>query len=182
MDATRTLIGRQHSHLAAALVLLAGMVALLALACGGEESAGEASPDERYVRDLCLAGRALETAMVEAGSELRRGDPEEAGSEAEALTELLIEPLEELLEALRETTPPGEMAAFHNATVAALSDTLEFLKDAEGADAFELPDSLGSMDVPAPSVAVRDRLAEVANDVPECRGSSFLLGVMGGGG
>jgi len=212
------------------LLIVAGLVAVVAIACGGgdeapdetatpapaEEAATEApteapteppateppateapaaaadSVDATYLRDICVAGNDLQAAMFTAVIRLETegGDPEDP----EAFGELFVEPLAGFLEALREFTPPDDMADYHAAVLVQYEAVVTlFATMAEGGDDLEGEDPLelllggmleGLAELPELPVEALDRLNEVAATVPECAGSLFLdefLGQAGAG-
>ena len=179
------------------LLLLAGL-ALGALACGGaaaDEVSG-ADADEAYVRDLCLVGKALQESLVEEAltEALDRAGHAEEAPDIVAVGELYGELLDELIAALGEITPPSDAAAFHADAIALFEEVRALIEplaasltEVEGdgplAQLGVLLGALGELDAPAVPVLseeTRDRLAEAANNVPDCYGSGFLLGILGG--
>ena len=93
------------------LAPLAGLVALLALACGG----GGSSTDEAYLRALCTANNDLESVVLRGliGDRLAGGDaPDDDPAETLAA---ILDPVGDWIEALRAATPPDDVAAFHEA-------------------------------------------------------------------
>ena len=205
-----------------ASILVLGIVALIAVACGGgdespdptpapteaeaateaateapteapaateappaEESASEGgSVDVRYLRAFCVAGNDLQTAMFTAAIELETGggDPESP----EAFAKLFGEPLGEFLEAMREVTPPDDLADYHSAALAqyealvSLFASLEEGEELDG-DPFELLGGMlgGAAEIPEIPQAALDRLAQVAEGVQECQGSIILPAFLG---
>ena len=204
------------------LLLVLGLVATIAVACGGgdeapdepasatEAQAAEAtdpateapaateppateapapagetgSVDVQYLRALCLAGNDLQTAMFTAAirMETEGVDPDDP----EAFGELFVEPLAGFLEAMRDVTPPDDVAEYHTAALAQyealvnLFASMEEGEELEG-DPFEL---LGGMlgaaeEIPVIPQAALDRLAAVAEGVPDCEGSIILPAFLG---
>lgn len=157
------------------LAPLAGLIALLALACGG----GGASADEAYLRDLCTANRDLESAMLRGliGDRLTGGDSP-ADDPAGTLAAVLA-PVGDWIEALRAATPPDDMTAFHEAALDALDGLLALFADAgeagadgedEGMDAlFGLFAGFADLpEIPDPPQEALDRLDEASAEVAEC--------------
>lgn len=202
------------------LLLILGLVALIAVACGGGDEAPEetatpesveatpteaptepptpapteppaaegGSVDERYLRAICVAGSDLQNAMFAAlvRMETEGGDPED---DPEAFGELFVEPLAGFLEAIRDVTPPDDMAEYHDAALAAYEALIElFASVQEGEELEGGPlDLLGGMlqdaeAIPVISEATRARLAAVAADIPDCAGSIILDEFLGSGG
>lgn len=212
-----------NRHLRVPLLLLVmGVIALVAVACGG----GDESPDEpaaateapateateppteapaateppateaaepvdetgsvdrQYLLALCVAGNDLQTAMFTAAIRMETEgiDPEDP----EAFGELFVEPLAGFLEAMRGVTPPDDVAEYHMAALAQYEALVNlFASIEEGAemegDPFEL---LGGMmgaaeEIPVIPQDALDRLAGVAEGVPECEGSIFLPAFLG---
>ncbi len=204
------------------LLLVLGLVATVAVACGG----GDESPDEpatpteapaaeaaepateapaateppatdapapaeetgsvdvQYLRALCLAGNDLQTAMFTAAIRMETEgiDPDDP----EAFGELFVEPMAGFLEAMRDVTPPDDVAEYHTAALAQyealvnLFASMEEGEEMEG-DPFEL---LGGMlgaaeEIPVIPQAALDRLAAAAEGVPECEGSIILPAFLG---
>ncbi len=207
--------------LPSALLIVAGLVAAVAIACGGGDESPEpaASPapteaateapaeaateaptespteppateapataagsvDEAYLRAVCVAGNDLQAAMFMAAIQLEAegGDPEDP----EAFAELFVEPLAGFLEAMREFTPPDDVAEYHAAALAQYEALVTFFaamaegdEDMEAQDPFALLGGMleGVEEFPAIPQEALDRLAGVAEDVPECAGSVFL--------
>lgn len=204
----------------ASLLLLLGLVALVAVACGGgdespEETATpeavEATPtdaptepptpapteppaaeggsvDEDYLRTICVAGNDLQNAMFAAlvRMETEGVDPED---DPEAFGELFVEPLAGFLEAIRDVTPPDDMAEYHEAALAAYEGLIALFASVEEGEELEGGplDLLGGMlegaeAIPVISEATRARLAAVAADIPDCAGSIILQEFLGTGG
>lgn len=213
-------------HLAAfpsprtSLLLIAGLVALVAVACGGgdespEETvtpdAVEATPtaaptepptpaptqppavaggsvDEQYLRAICVAGNDLQTAMFTAlvRMETEGVDPED---DPEAFGELFVEPLAGFLEAIRDLTPPDDMAEYHDAALAAYEGLIALFAAVEEGEELEggpldlLGGMLGDAEaIPAIPEDTRVRLLAVAQGLPDCAGSIILDEFLGGGG
>lgn len=169
------------------LAPLTGLIALVALACGG----GGASADEAYLRDLCTANRDFESAVLRGliGDRLTGGDAP-ADDPADTLAAIL-EPVEGWIEALRAATPPDDVAAFHEAALDALDGLLALFADvggagAEGGDAegedagmdalFGLFAGFAALTaIPDPPQEALDRLDEASADVSEC-GEGLIAG------
>ena len=216
--------------LRSSLLLVLGLVALIAVACGGgdeepdatatpteapTEAATEAatpppteepeateppatepaeeaaSPDEVYLRGLCIAGNHFQAAMFTAA--LRMETEQGLEDDPEAFAALFLEPMASLFEALQEVTPPDDVADFHNGALAqyeALIRLFEAMREAaeegEGVDddPFELLGGMlaGAEEMPTLPEAARVRLAEVAAGIPECSNSLFLEGFLGADG
>ncbi len=158
-----------------------------AATAGAEESAGESgSVDVRYLRAFCVAGNDLQTAMFTAAirMETEGTDPESP----EAFGELFVEPLSGFLEAMREVTPPDDLAEYHDAALAqyealvTLFASLEEGEELDG-DPFELLGGMlgGAAEIPEIPQAALDRLAQVAEGVQECQGSIILPAFLGQG-
>ncbi len=204
----------------ASLLLVLGLVALVAVACGGgdespEETATpdavEATPteaptepptpvpteppaaeggsvDEQYLRAICVAGNDLQNAMFAAlvRMETEGVDPED---DPEAFGELFVEPLAGFLEAIRDVTPPDDMAEYHEAALAAYESLIALFASVEEGEELEggpldlLGGMLGDAEaIPVIPDATRARLAAVAEDVPDCAGSIILQEFLGTGG
>ena len=211
------------------LLIVAGLVAAVAIACGGGDespeetatsapaeateapteaateaateapateppateapAAAEDSVDVRYLRAICIAGNDLQTAMFTAAIRLETqgGDPEDP----EAFQELFVEPLAGFLEAIRDVEAPNDLADYHTAALAQYEALVTlFATIAEGGE--ELGDEdpfallLGGMmegveEMPEIPQEALDRLAVVAEDVPECEGSIILPEFLGQG-
>ena len=201
----------------APFLLLAGVVALVALACGSDESpdqpvpatetAREVAPeattetqpadagssvDEHYLRDVCAVGRPLEFAFQEAARELEFGEDLDEDDPAVFATRF-IDGLREHVAALQMVTPPDDVGEYHKAAIAqydaliGVFDTMleaaESGEESAGEEAFEGFGAIfaGGFEALTLPPDVRDRLAEAASTVPECFGSGFLLGFLGGG-
>lgn len=145
------------------------------------------SVDEQYLRAICVGGDDLQAAMFTATIELEAegGDPDDP----EAFDELFVEPLTGFLEHMRQATPPDDLAGYHAAALAqyeAIITIFASMEEGEGreGDPIEL---LGQMltgaDVVIPEIpeATFARLAQVADGVPECAGSLFLVEFLGSG-
>ena len=147
-------------------------------ATADEATVDEASVDETYVRDVCLAERAYEAAALQA-----LFASEEEGDGEVDLGALLLA-LRDLVDSLRDVSPPGDMADVHAGTIALIENVIalfDSLEDAEGSleDAEGVFTLIGGLfedaeEVPTPSPEALARLIEVANDVPECSGTTFL--------
>ena len=198
-------------------LLLASFLALLAVACGSDDSpdtvsepaatetatattaeaatATEApteapneggSVDERYVRSFCVAGNDLQAALLTAATRM------EAEEGLEDDPEAFVGPLVGFLEAMREVTPPDDLAEYHTAALAqyaglvglfeAMREGAESSEEIEG-DPFEALGGMlqGAEEFPALPEAALARLAQVAEGVPECAGSLFLAEFLGAG-
>lgn len=179
MEAMRTAPARRLFLLAP----LAGLVALLALACGG----GGSSTDEAYLRALCTANNDLESAVLRGliGDRLAGGDAPD-DDPAETLAAILA-PVGDWIEALRAATPPDDVAAFHEAALDALDGLLALFADAgeagaegegdEGMDAlFGLFAGFATLtEIPDPPREALDRLDEASAEVSEC-GDGLIAG------
>ena len=209
----------------APFLLLAGVVALVALACGSDESPdqpvpatgtarevapeattetttetppatqpadGGGSVDEHYLRDVCAAGSTFEFAFQEAARELESGEDVDEDDLAVFATRF-IDGLREHVAALQMVAPPDDVGEYHKAAIAqydaliGVFDTLieaaESGEESAGEEAFEGFGAIfaGGFQALTLPPDVRDRLAEAASTVPECFGSGFLLGFLGGG-
>lgn len=201
-------------------LLTLGLVAVVAVACGGGDESPEAtstpdaaeatateaptqpptpapteppadeagSVDEGYVRAICVAGNDLQNAMFAAlvRMESEGGDPED---DPEAFGELFVEPLAGFLEAIREVTPPDDMAEYHAAALAQYEALVTLFASVEEGEELEGGplDLLGGMlegaeSIPVIPEATRARLAAVAADIPDCAGSIILQEFLGTGG
>lgn len=198
-----------------ALLAVLGVVAIVAVACGGgDESPDEAAPateapateaataapteapteppateapaadegsvDVQYLRALCEAGNDLQTAMFTAAirMETEGTDPESP----EAFGELFVEPLGGFLEAIREVTPPDDIAEYHAAVLAQYEALVSLFasieeggEELEG-DPFELLGGMmmGAEAFPEIPEAALARLAALAQDMPECADSIIV--------
>ena len=202
-------------------LLLASFLALLAVACGSDDSpdtvsepaatetatattaeaaaatqpATEApteapneggSVDERYMRSFCVAGNDLQAALLTAATRMETEEGLEDDPEA------FVGPLVGFLEAMREVTPPDDLAEYHTAALAqyaglvglfeAMREGAESGEELEG-DPFEALGGMlqGAEEFPALPEAALARLAQVAEGVPECAGSLFLAEFLGAG-
>ena len=137
-----------------------------------EAPAEAGSADERYLRALCAAGTDLQIAFVEALIELETG-----GGEDDAT--VFTEPLTAFAEALREATPPDDVADYHGAIadqVEAFIATLDALDGDSLADPLDLVAGLfESADATALPTGALDRLLATASTVPECEEAAFIL-------
>lgn len=180
MEAMRTAPARRLFLLAP----LAGLIALLALACGG----GGSSDDEAYLRDLCTANNDLESAMLRGliGDRLAGGDAPD-DDPAETLATILA-PVGDWIEAVRAATPPDDVAAFHEAALDALDGLLDLFADAgeasaEGEDGDAGMDALFGLfagfatltEIPELPQETLDRLDEASAEVSEC-GDGLIAG------
>ena len=147
-------------------------------------AADEGSVDVRYLRSLCLAGNDLQAAMFTAviRMETEGTDPDDP----EAFGELFVKPLAGFLEAIREITPPDDVAEYHAAALAqyealvTLFASVEEGEELEG-DPFELLGGMlsGAEEFPEIPQDALDRLAGVAEGVPECADSIILPAFLG---
>ncbi len=162
------------------LLALTPLLALVALACSGDDGA---STDETYLRDLCTANRALEGAVLGGliGNALEGGDSP-ADDPADALASF-VDPLRDWVAALHEAAPPDDMAEFHAAALDAVEGLLALFADAggeadaDGGDAEgEGMDALFGLfagftalaEIPDPPQEALDRLSEAVAEVSEC--------------
>lgn len=137
------------------LLLVAPLLALVALACGG--GADEIDPvavDAAYARDVCLAYFAYEDRLSEQIDSIPTPLSENAG-EYEAV---VAESAAAWLGGLRAATPPDDIAEFHADQVARLAAWLEERPPADTADQ------------PEPPREALDRLGEVFRGIPDCEG------------
>ena len=201
--------------LVSALLAVVGVVAIVAVACGGGDespdepapateapatevataapteapteppateapAADEGSVDVQYLRALCEAGNDLQTAMFTAAirMETEGTDPESP----EAFGELFVEPLGGFLEAIREVTPPDDIAEYHAAVLAQYEALVSLFasieeggEELEG-DPFELLGGMmmGAEAFPEIPEAALARLAALAADMPECADSIIV--------
>lgn len=202
------------------LLLILGLVALIAVACGGGDESPEetatpdpveatqteaptepptpapteppaaegGSVDEQYLRAICVAGNDLQTAMFAAlvRMETEGVDPED---DPEAFGELFVEPLAGFLEAIRDVTPPDDMAEYHEAALAAYEGLIALFASVQEGEEIEggpldlLGGMLGDAEaIPVIPEATRARLAAVAAEIPDCAGSIILDEFLGTGG
>lgn len=210
-----------HRSLRTALLLAVGLVAAVAIACGGGDESPEpaASPapteapateaateaptevppteaaateppatdegsvDETYLRAVCIAGNDLQSAMFTAAirMETEGVDPDDP----EAFQELFVEPLAGFLEAMREFTPPDDVAEYHAAALAQYEALVEVFasvgEEGPDGDPFELLGGMleGASEIPVIPQEALDRLAGVAEGIPDCAGSIFLPAFLG---
>ena len=206
-------------------LLLAGFLALLAVACGSDDSpdpvsepaateaptattaeattatqpATEASTeapnaggsvDERYVRSFCVAGNDLQMALLTAATRMETEEGLE--DDPEAFAELFVGALVGFLEAMREVTPPDDLAQYHTAFLVqyeGLVGLFEAMREAAASgeelegDPFEALGGMleGAEEFPALPEAALARLAHIAEGVPECASSLFLAEFLGPG-
>ncbi|MCY3918548.1 MAG: hypothetical protein OXG38_01920 [Chloroflexi bacterium] len=155
-------------------------------------TAAGADPEaEAYVRELCLAGDAFDAASGAALAGLDAGtDP--VGGDPAVFAAVFHEPLRALAADLALITPPDEVAAYHAAASGRYEEMVSVLDAITGALDAGADPAAGDLDrfqellrgggvMPGLPSADANRLGQAANHVPECFGSGFLLGFLGGG-
>lgn len=146
----------------AALVLPALLVPALALAGCGDDEPGT---DAEFVAQLCEAKRDLDASLATA--------IQDASSQTDAAAALdeLVEPLEDFVEAFKDSSPPGDLAEWHGEAGDEMETAVERFKDEKTLASLE---GFGDSPVPDPPAEAKLRLRSAAEDIEACEGVAFL--------
>ena len=152
----KTFKQKAFSYLALAIAPLA----LLAVACGGDDD-GEikTGSEEDYVKATCKAQSQFLEDFLSAALSLSEDASEEDQLNA------LKDPVKDLVKAMRDARPPEDLVAYHTA-VREAADAMEKAIDDGDLAAFDAIDIGGS----ELSSAQMDRLNTVAASLDECEG------------
>jgi len=168
-------------------LISAAAIAAVALfaACGDDDNSSKSSSngspssgqlnggtgsDEQYVSTFCKAAAKFTDDIANATK-----DPSKL-ADPTAAANLLVTPLQDYVNALKQAKPPSDAKDFHNAVVKALDDALTSLKTTHDISSFA---SVGE-DLPTPPASVSDRLQKVAEKNSDCQKAGFDFTNSGG--
>jgi hypothetical protein len=151
--------------------LFAATAILLAAACGGGDDDGGsggsrgAGNDERYVADICKAGKAFQedffAALAGVGSSQ---DPNK-------VVEALAKPLEEFAKAFDRANPPSDLKTWHEQTAKQLKDVVKQFKDSDNLD--DLGEAFDEDLISSPPAGAAERLQRIAESNKDCQDAGF---------
>jgi hypothetical protein len=146
---------------------LAVLALPLAIACGDDDddgAGGSAGSDEDYVAAVCAAQRRFQDTLADLEEEL--------GSDAEedVVAEAIVEPMEQLVEDMRDADPPADVAERHGQLVDIFEATVDDIRETGTLAAFD------TMEEPPPAPAeVTARLDAIAADNEDCQEIGFTF-------
>ena len=146
-----------------ALALPVLLVGFALVACGDDDDGGDIQigSDDDYVRASCEAQNEFFGEIFSAAFSL-----DEDASEEEQL-EAMREPVENMVDAMRDARPPADAVDYHRALVEGMEDLLAAIEDGD-AEALE---QLGDIDVDSElSEETRERLSSLSEELEECEG------------
>jgi hypothetical protein len=165
------------AYFALPLMLLAAMV--FAAACGDDDddstssgsnsnasSSGATGSDEKFVADICKAGKKFSDDLAGLGNGTAQTDPSKILSQ-------LSGPFQDLANAFRDAKPPSDLKQWHEDASDKLDELAKGIKDGKDLDAL---DSLGEEPFPEPPAGAADRLQKVAEKNQDCKDADFSFG------
>lgn len=124
-----------------------------------DDSSGGGGKEEEYIRTICTAfgdfGDSLNSILT---------DPDNQNASEDEALELFEEPFADLLDAIDDADPPGDIDEFHEALVNTLEDSLEGIRDGD----VEALQQISEVDIPTPSAEIEAKYSALADDIPEC--------------
>lgn len=123
--------------------------------------------EEEYVASLCTAFDDYIAALVQAGS-----DPEFADLSEEEQLPLYEEPFANMVSALEDLDPPGDIEEFHDQV---LDIYREMLEKVENGDVTVFDDA-AEAEIEAPPAELTEKYDAIAAEIPVCQDSGFTFG------
>ncbi len=124
-----------------------------------DNSSGGTGVEEDYVATICSSMGDFVDELFAIGS-----DPDNQDATEEEQLEFFREPFANLVDALEDADPPGDIEDYHDQLVEAFREVQERIEDGDvtafETDPFE--------DLPEPPAGVQEKYSALADEVPEC--------------
>lgn len=128
-------------------------------------SGGGSDDEEEYAARVCTSISDFGDALVAIGT-----NPDNADATEEEQLELLQPPFEDLIDALDDADPPGDVEDFHEELLETFRDMLERMEDGDTTVFDDDP----SQNIPEPSAEVQEKYNQIARGIPECEATGIF--------
>jgi hypothetical protein len=131
-------------------------------------SAKPTKDDERYAKEICVAGAKMFAAIEKASKDLEEQDmdsEEDLGAAFEAIFALMGEPLADFFEGFADAHPPKDLAEWHKETAKVMRATAKTLRDGD----FSALMMIDETALPEPPAEAAARVEKAVAQVKECR-------------
>ena len=151
--------------------MFAATAVLVAAACGGGDDDGGGGSsrgtgsDERYVSDVCKAGKQFQESFFAALASV--GSSQDPNKVAEALAK----PLEDFAKSFDRANPPSDLKDWHEQTAKQLNDAVKQFKESDNID--DLESAFDEDLISSPPAGASERLQAIAESNSDCQEAGF---------